>query len=301
MTSNARLYFIHARSPLHAGTGQGVGVVDLPIAREKATGIPYIPGSSIKGVLRDRCADHKRKAIFGPEGENASDHASSVLIGDAHLLLLPVRSLAGTFAWVTSPYLLRRVVAAADDVTDTSVPTVIPHPSWSDDQIECCVATGTAITLETGRKVYLEDLDLDTTTNAENQKAATEWATWIAKHLWAKGSNWQTELQGRFCIVPDDVFTFLLDTATEVIARIAMENDRKTVREGGLWYEEALPTESILMGLTLANPVKKANTSVQEIFTTLETLTQTTLQLGGKATVGRGLCRVHVKLPDGSK
>ena len=53
----SRLVFVHAISPLHAGTGQGVGVIDLPVAREKATGLPYFPGSSLKGVLRDACED----------------------------------------------------------------------------------------------------------------------------------------------------------------------------------------------------------------------------------------------------
>ena len=49
------LSFVHALSPLHAGTGQGAGIIDLPIAREKATGLPYLPGSSLKGTLRARC------------------------------------------------------------------------------------------------------------------------------------------------------------------------------------------------------------------------------------------------------
>lgn len=50
----AHRYFLHARSPLHAGTGQGTGVIDLPIAREKATGIPYLPSSSVKGTVESR-------------------------------------------------------------------------------------------------------------------------------------------------------------------------------------------------------------------------------------------------------
>ena len=45
------LSFVHALSPLHAGTGQGAGILDLPIAREKATGLPFLPGSSLKGTL----------------------------------------------------------------------------------------------------------------------------------------------------------------------------------------------------------------------------------------------------------
>ena len=75
------LVFLHALSPLHAGTGQGIGAIDLPIAREKATGIPYLPGSSLKGVLRDRAASwdpDTRFAVFGPDTESASEHAGAV-------------------------------------------------------------------------------------------------------------------------------------------------------------------------------------------------------------------------------
>jgi len=53
----AQLTFVHALSPLHAGIGQGAGVIDLPIAREKATGIPFLPGSSLKGALKALCPD----------------------------------------------------------------------------------------------------------------------------------------------------------------------------------------------------------------------------------------------------
>ena len=51
------LTLVHAMSPLHAGTGHSVGAIDLPIARERPTGIPLIPGSSLKGALRARSAD----------------------------------------------------------------------------------------------------------------------------------------------------------------------------------------------------------------------------------------------------
>src|SRR2546421_5437268 len=108
----ARLTFVHALSPLHAGIGQGAGVIDLPIAREKATGLPFLPGSSLKGALKALCPDENtRKRIFGadPTGSDTSnDYASPVQFSDQRLLLLPVRSLAGTFAWVTSPYILDR-------------------------------------------------------------------------------------------------------------------------------------------------------------------------------------------------
>lgn len=106
---DAKLLLVQAISPLHAGTGQGVGVIDLPIAREKATQIPFLPGSTIKGVFRDACNDNGlRTKVFGPDTNNADLHAGAVTFTDARLLLLPVRSLRGVFAWVTSPLLLRR-------------------------------------------------------------------------------------------------------------------------------------------------------------------------------------------------
>ena len=49
----SKAYVLHALSPLHAGTGHAADVIDLPIARMKATGIPIVLGSSVKGVLRD--------------------------------------------------------------------------------------------------------------------------------------------------------------------------------------------------------------------------------------------------------
>src|SRR5436309_14716751 len=103
---NARLSFVHALSPLHAGTGQGVGIVDLPIAREKATGLPFLPGSSLKGALRARCANKDEcNKVFGPESSNIDSNekqVSAVQFSDQRLLLLPIRSLEGTSGWFPS-------------------------------------------------------------------------------------------------------------------------------------------------------------------------------------------------------
>src|SRR5438067_7093198 len=111
--TKTKILYTQVLSPLHAGTGQGAGVIDLPIAREKATGLPFLPGSSLKGTLRARCSAQECKQVFGPdttEVQTDSNHASSAQFSDQRLLLLPIRSLAGTFAWVTSPDVLHRLV-----------------------------------------------------------------------------------------------------------------------------------------------------------------------------------------------
>jgi CRISPR-associated protein Cmr4 len=223
--------------------------------------------------------------VFGPDTDNASEHGGSVQLSDQRLLLLPVRSLAGTFAWLTSPYVLRRLqrdtVASAVD----GLPHGVPSPD-----IESCVICGEDSRIAVKDQVVLEDLDL----NARSDSEAHEWAEWIGKRVFPDDTVWQQMLTARFCVVHDDVLSFLLDTATEVIARIKLLEDAKTVKEGGLWYEEALPTETILSGLVVATPVNAVKVTRDEVFKTLVDLTGKPLQLGGKATVGRGLCRLRM-------
>lgn len=270
----SRLTFIHTLSPLHAGTGQGIGVIDLPIAREKATNIPYLPGSSVKGTIRDEFnGDDNQDKIFGPED---AGFAGAIQFTDQTLLCLPVRSLAGTFAYVTSPYMLQRLKRDAD------LSFQIPKPS--DD--EKCIVAGDALKINTD-DVCLEDLDLKV------ESSDAEWANWIKDKVFAD-SDWQNHFVERFCIVSDNIFSFLLNTATEVTARIKLDDDTKTTQQGALWYEEALPTESILYGLALAFPNRSTELKPDAIFSALERKISKPLQFGGGATVGRGLCQFRM-------
>lgn len=284
---NARLIFVHALSPLHAGTGQGVGAIDLPIAREKATGLPYLPGSSLKGTLRDSCADAAmRTKVFGPDTDHAADYAGSVQLSDQRLLLLPVRSLAGTFAWVTSPYILRRLLRDAEGAAVSGLPTIVPSPADNSG-----VVSTDGCQIVTNNRIILEELDLTPIPNSD----ATAWAQWIGKQIFPSDLVWQQMLTARFAVVHDDLLSFLLDTATEITARIKLLEEAKTVKKGGLWYEEALPTETILSGLVVATHIKA---TTQETFDTLTAFMGKPLQFGGKATVGRGLC--HLQMTGGN-
>lgn len=309
----AHLTFVHALSSLHAGTGQGSGVIDLPIAREKATGLPYLPGSSLKGALRTHCPESfeinmagrkktvYRTQIFGSENaENGSNSAGTIQISDQRLLLLPVRSLAGTFAWVTSPYVLRRLLRDLHDLGLNDAPLEVPNTvqelqSCAVDMKVCQLLADTA-----GQKVYLEDLDLQ----AHDDPAVAAWADWLAQRLFpVEEEDWRQMLRERLCIVHDDLLGFLLETATEITARIHLKESSKTVKKGGLWYEEALPAETILSGLALATPRPtkpngasngKPELTVAELEAVLKALGSQNLQLGGKSTVGRGQCRVRI-------
>ena len=303
----AYLTFIHALSPLHAGTGQGSGVIDLPIAREKATGLPYLPGSSLKGTLRSHCPETleppdvqkkiSRVQIFGNESADAVNaSAGTIQISDQHVLLFPVRSLAGTFAWVTSPYILRRLKRDLADLVPDAPVLAVPEIKNTGSALVVNTSGNNACQLFAWKsKIYLEDLDL----SAQEDERVGAWADWLSKGIFRDVSEWQAELYARLCVIHDDAMNFLLETATEIVARIRLDESSKTVSTGALWYEEALPTETILRGLGAITPRGAARNGQAEldasaIADALKHLTRRPLSLGGKSTVGHGLCRVSI-------
>lgn len=90
------------------------------------------------GVLRDEIApwdrsNGRRKALFGTGGGDDDDGGAqgALTVGDARLLCLPVRSLAGVFAWVTCPLVLSRFlrearwlgIALSPELLSSAIPT----------------------------------------------------------------------------------------------------------------------------------------------------------------------------------
>jgi CRISPR-associated protein Cmr4 len=281
---NTRPFLLHALSPLHAGTGHTPDIIDLPTARMKATGIPFLPGSSIKGVLRDarRATDReKTEAVFGPSDDPAA-HAGALIVGDARLLALPVRSFRGTFAWVTSPLLL---TFAKRDLEEPSltVPTINGRGAR--------LAQGTICVHND--KLYLEDLDLPATVAAE----ATAWAQRLAPLAFPDDDIFTK----RFAIIDDDTMAFLWETATQVDARVRLDERTRTVAKGALWLEESLPPETLLIGLLAADRSRRRDVKMTPDEVLGFALSgEEVHQLGGKATTGRGRCRIVPFTPNGA-
>ncbi|WP_156103437.1 type III-B CRISPR module RAMP protein Cmr4 [Deinococcus sp. YIM 77859] len=248
-----------AITPVHSGTGQSsAGVIDLPIAREVATGFPILPASSLKGVLRGGREDEEARQLFG-----SLEAAGKLTFTDARLLCLPVRSYRGTFAYASCPLVLGRLVR---DLAALGHPLSLPEvPAVQEGTAQ--VAGGTLVQ---GEQVLLEDLDL----TAQETEGARAWAQTLAGL-----SGLGEELTERFALLHDDEFGFLTETATEVTAHIRLEPDTKTVASGALWYEEALPAASLLTSFLLRR---------EAAFTP-----PPTLQVGGKGSVGRGLLSVR--------
>lgn len=296
-----RMYWLYALTPVHVGMGRGEGYIDLPLMRERVSGYPVIPGSSVKGVVADSCGataeartpngpDYRPEiqAAFGRAGDDLAN-AGALSFSDARLICLAARSLYGTFAWVSCPFVLARLkrdlhAAGLGDTpqvpvlgdTDACVPE-LPAADAANPSALCKQDQGVW-------KTFLEDLDLWTMANDH----AGSWAATISTAVFTD-PEWQTAFKRRFLVVSDDIFGFLVSTATEVQPHIRMEPDRKIVDTGALWYEESLPAESILAGVVWCDPVAAAGPTREQIG---NLLCDRSVQLGGKATTGKGRVRM---------
>jgi len=301
MFEKAAMLFLYCEKPVHAGTGTSLSIVDLPIQRERITGLPIVQASSLKGVLRAEVERLKGKQIaetlFGPETQRAHEHAGCVSPHDARLLLFPIRSLVGVFAWATCPFVLerfKREMIAAGFSVNWSVPTL---PANSQQAL---VAESSEIIVDA--TIVLEEFAF----KAQPSTEAKSIAEWLAENAFPQSDEYKPFrewLPKRFVILPDNAFRDFTQLATEVIARIRLKPETKTVAEGALWSEEHLPSETLLYApIFVSKPLApNANqlglTDSNAVLQVLNNLQLDRLQIGGDETVGRGIVKVRLNVP----
>jgi len=301
MFEKAAMLFLYCETPVHAGTGTSLSIVDLPIQRERITRLPIVQASSLKGVLRAEVERLKGKQIaeilFGPETQRASDYAGCISPHDARLLLFPIRSLVGVFAWATCPLVLERfkreMIAAKFQINWD-----VPKP---DNDQQALVASDDTIVAD--GKVVLEEFAFE----AKKKLEAEQIANWLKDHAFPQSDEYKPFcdwLPKRFVILPDDAFRDFTQLATEVIARIRLKPETKTVAEGALWTEEHLPSETLLYApIFVSKPLApNANqlglTDSDAVLRELGGLQLDRLQIGGDETVGRGIVKVRFVRPE---
>ncbi len=127
-------FFIKVITPLHAGSGSDLGVVDMPIQRESHTSFTKIEASSLKGSIRSECRDNQNikmdiEDIFGSEN---GEKAGKLGFSDARILFFPVKSVKGIFAYVTCPMVLERLqedlkLRESESLEEIKIPTSISN------------------------------------------------------------------------------------------------------------------------------------------------------------------------------
>lgn len=316
----ARPLFLHCISPLHAGTGSDLGYIDLPIQREKHTGFPKVEASSLKGALRevfeeDRNIDYPSNTTqtkvkvgvdlaFGPDNDKGDSHAGALGFTDARLLLFPVKSLKGIFAWVTCKRVLEKFkeelklcnqVKPIQGITDLIAKlTTIPDENTIGD----LSLLGISVANNQG-KIVLEEYSCKAKFDQNTKDFAIELNKTLKLDQLEKGL--EKGLEKRLFVLSNDEFTDFVKLHTEVISRIVI-ND-KTGTTDNLFNEEFLPAESVLYSLVLASPIFQPDTK-KGIFTKTNSKEEfenlmdyfrlglkEVFQLGGDATLGKGITK----------
>ncbi|MCB9796304.1 MAG: type III-B CRISPR module RAMP protein Cmr4 [Alphaproteobacteria bacterium] len=309
----ASLLFIYTETPLHVGSGDGSGAIDLPIQRERGTGLPIVPGSGIKGALRESFFSGAREdtrkqamlAMFGPEPpsgqtddrKNQTDaedkgaaptFAGSIAVLEARLLLFPVRSAYGGWAWLTSPMLLDRLARdlALVGITENTLADVSAKVMLAGG---CLFTTDSAVAIG-GSSVVLEDLQVA----GSSDRQVDTLATTLAKLLPAEPcyAPFRARLAKQLVVMEDTELCHFTRIATEVNTRVRLDSESHTVQRGALWTEEALPAESLLWStLFFSRSRNKAYpaeaSAMRELFH--DSGPPSRIFLGGDRSVGRGL------------
>lgn len=309
MYRKAHPLFIICNTPTHVGSGSELGVVDLPIQRERHTGFPKFEASSLKGSLREAFERSKTDEvtihrIFGYDSDSASSEvkkaisekepqfAGAIGFTDARLLLFPVKSMKGVFAWVTC---LRALKQFQSDMQLVNSDFKIKDLDGEHLKDKETYLFATDSTVCEGDKVLLEEYTFKVSNelNGLVQIDGAHFPDWLAKHLFGDdGSYWSEKIKKDIVVLPDNDFKDFVNLSTEVITRTKIDNNTGTVAQGALFNEEYLPTESILYSLVLtAAEFKKDGMKVEEVeeFFSSNIEKIKTIQIGANATLGKGI------------
>lgn len=325
MFKEKRVIFLIAETPVHVGSGSEVGIVDLPIQRERYTDFPKIESSGLKGCIREAFEMSNKvitlnsknikvndslaiQIIFGPEEGEA--HAGALTITDARILLFPVKSLKGVFAWITCPLVLERfkrdlemaniIIDDFQNINFSSLVSTIP--SHQSD-------------LLISGKIVLEEFTFEVRENEYTKKLAE----WLASKIFPSDGSynfWRDKLKKSLVILSDDEFTQFVKTSTEIITRTRIDNITGTVdkKRGGLWTEEYLPQDTILYSLLMFTGPRVEKNEQKGIFKAdspdeeakkvakfFESGLPEVIQIGGNQTIGKGFVRVNLLKKENGK
>jgi len=319
MFKESKLFFIIAETPLHPGSGGEIsGLVDLPIQRERYTNFPKIEASGLKGCIREAFSSSNKQIslnnsqvnvsdkdiislVFGPE-DTEEAHAGALSFTDARILLFPVKSLKGVFAWISCPMVLERFKEDLKLINQT-----IKDPFNIDfSTLVNTLPQQTNICIES--KVVLEEYTFE----AKENESTSDIAKYFAQKIFPQQQNdiykfWREKLEKDLVILSNDDFEQFVTSSTEVITRTKINDKTGTVESGALWTEEYLPQDTILYSIAMASPVRvkeddekgifRADTpdkEAEKVIKFFESGIPEIIQIGGNQTLGKGIVRIQI-------
>lgn len=274
-----------AETSIHPGSGQDTGFIDLPVARESSTDYPVIVGSSFKGALRERARynewepyekedddgrweteDDKKKPktkadkIFG-----RGDGIGSLIVSDIRLIALPIRSLTGTYKWVTCPHLIERFIR---DAKRAGIVEEFTKPEVKKEKY-----------LGEGKSLFLEERQFESIGSLDKNIIAL--VKKLIPHAETKG-----RVEEQLVMIHDDDFAWFARYGLAVTARNILDNVTKASKN--LWYEETIPPDTIFYSLLGDRQNSNALDQVKSLFEG-----NAYIQVGANETVGQGWLAIN--------
>jgi CRISPR-associated protein Cmr4 len=248
-----------------------------------------VQSSGVKGCLRSifrdvhgwKDDDGQLTTLFGKAGGEGENYAGAISPGDARLLLFPVRSLGGVFAWVTSTHALanfKRTVQLTGQNVDWNVP---------DAPGEADAFVSKTTELKAGTDIVLEEFSFA----PKESEVVDQIANWIGDHaLLAEYKYWKKAMPRHLCILSENAFRDFCLHGTEIQTHVRLEPEKKVVAQGALWTTESLPVDTLLYAPVMATGIRdgKDKRTATDVLNELASLGLTHLQLGGDETTGQG-------------
>lgn len=259
-----------AETPIHYGAETGGGAIDLPVAREAATRYPVIAGSAFKGGLKDLFDENNPYT-------GSIEAAGRLIFSDIRLLLLPVRSLSGSYAWVTCPLLLERLQRDASRAGygssfDFTVAQVNPGSYYTANEA-------------LPAQLQLEERQFDKAKLPANDPQLRKLIVAL-RSLIAHPST-QARIEAQLVVLSNNDFAWFAEFALPVNAHNSLDANNKTSLN--LWYEETLPPDTLMYSLILPRPTL-LTAEQDQAMTHVSGLLQAKphLQIGAGETTGLG-------------
>jgi len=227
----SHLLYLFTRTPLHVGAGASVGAIDQPIQRERHTGFPIIPGSSIKGVMRDHffgMGEETVRSVFG-YSDNDDSRSGSITFSEAKLLAFPLRSAKGCYAMAVCPLTLQRY--ARNQGLDLPIPE---EPTDSN-----CLA-GASIAINE-KAVVLEEYQFKI-----NGGFPDQWASHLSALLNDEVLN---GAEKRWVLLSNGDFSHFAVNACQVSQHVGIDENTGTQKDGALFNEETVPSETLFFAV----------------------------------------------------
>lgn len=287
---NSKIMSLYAISPVHAGAGSSMGVVDLPVQRERHTSWPHIQASGVKGSMRhhfekfksvlgqpgkEKPFDQITKKIFG--SENYGDDGTlpgAVSVSDAKLLAFPMRSSKSPFVCITCPAVLKRL---GNDLILTGKSDDMLIPPVAED--EAIIISGN---IKPGEKILLEDYEVKIIAGEKLELSET------AKKMLEKAET--------LLLVSDSIFNYGVENCMEIRTQIKIDDKTGTTDTGSLRYEELLPSDSLMYVILFYGASRDTENAIQAeqlISYMKDEVIKSHIQIGGDETLGCGLFQIE--------